>query len=101
MKRILLAFFLACATLSSAALPGPTGFSFAKGAPFTVAGYTGSETLSGFPVLVRIAENSPQGFSYDDLQSKSTGDDIAFVDMTGAGIPFEIDTWNPNGTSLI
>ena len=101
MKRILLAFFLACATLSSAALPGPTSATFAKGAPFTVAGYTGNETLSGFPVLVRIAENSPQGFSYDDLQSKSTGDDIAFVDMTGAGIPFEIDTWNPNGTSLV
>ena len=83
------------------ALPGPTSASFAKGAPFTVAGYTGSETLSGFPVLVRIAENSPQGFSYDDLQSKSTGDDIAFVGMDGAGIPFEIDTWNPDGTSLV
>ena len=101
MKRILLAFFLACATLSSAALPGPTSATFAKGAPFTVVGYTGSETLSGFPVLVRIAENSPSGFSYDDLQSKTTGADIAFVGMDGTGLPFEIDTWNPNGTSLI
>jgi len=67
---------------------------------FTVAGYTGS-TLSGFPVLVRIAEGSPSGFSYDDLRSKSTGADIAFVGMDGAGLPFEIDTWNTNGTSLI
>ena len=104
MKRPFLFFALLalCAfALPALALPGPTSATFAKGAPFTVAGYTGSETLSGFPVLVRIAENSPQGFSYDDLQSKSTGDDIAFVDMTGAGIPFEIDTWNPNGTSLV
>ena len=92
---------LASFVLPAAALPGPTGFTFDKGALFTVAGYTGSEALSGFPVLVRIAENSPQGFSYDDLQSKFTGDDIAFVDMTGAGIPFEIDTWNTNGTSLV
>ncbi len=89
------------------ALPGPSSATFAKGAKFTVAGYTNengtarSEPLSGFPVLVRIAETSPSGFSYDDLQSKSTGDDIAFVDMDGAGIPFEIDTWNTNGTSLV
>ena len=82
------------------ALPGPTSASFDKGAMFTVAGYTGS-TLSGFPVLVRIAEGSPSGFSYDDLRSKSTGADIAFVGMDGSGLPFEIDTWNTNGTSLI
>ena len=87
--------------LPAAALPGPTGFTFDKGAMFTVAGYTGASTLSGFPVLVRIAENSPSGFSYDDLQSKATGADIAFVGMDGTGLPFEIDTWNPSGTSLI
>ena len=87
--------------LSLFALPGPSSASFDKGALFTVAGYTGASTLSGFPVLVRIAENSPSGFSYDDLQSKSTGADIAFVGMDGAGLPYEIDTWNTSGTSLI
>ncbi len=104
MKRPFLLFvLLALASLSlhAFALPGPTGFTFDKGAMFTVAGYTGASTLSGFPVLVRIAENSPSGFSYDDLQSKTTGADIAFVGMDGVGLPFEIDTWNPSGTSLI
>ena len=94
-------FVAAMLSASLFALPGPTDFSFDKGALFTVAGYTGASTLSGFPVLVRIAENSPSGFSYDDLQSKSTGTDIAFVGMDGTGLPFEIDTWNPSGTSLI
>lgn len=84
------------------ALPGPTSATFAKGAMFTVAGYAaGKDPLTGFPVLVRIKESSPQGFSYDDLQSKATGDDIAFVDMNGNGLPFEIDTWDTNSTSLI
>ena len=101
MKKLPFVLLLAFATASTFALPGPTSASFAKGAKFTVAGYTGASTLSGFPVLVRIAENSPSGFSYDDLQSKATGDDIAFVDMDGTGLPFEIDTWDPNGTSLI
>ena len=90
------------------ALPGPTSenITFDKGAKFTVAGYTNAtgiarERLLNFPVLVRIAENSPLGFSYNDLMSKTTGADIAFVDMNGNGLPFEIDTWNTNGTSLI
>ncbi len=100
-KTILLLALVLSALPAAAALPGPTGASFAKGAKFTVAGYAGASALAGFPVLVRIAENSPVGFSYDDLQSKSTGDDLAFVGMDGAGLPFEIDTWNTNGTSLI
>ena len=90
------------ASQALATLPGPTSATFAKGAKFTVAGYAADKSaLSGFPVLVRIKESSPQGFSYDDLQSKATGDDIAFVDMNGNGLPFEIDTWDTNSTSLI
>ena len=105
-ERIIPLVVLALATAfatspAMATLPGPTSVTFAKGVKFAVAGYAGASTLSGFPVLVRIAENSPSGFSYDDLQSKSTGADIAFVDMDGNGIPFEIDTWNTSGTSLI
>ena len=99
-------FVAAMLSASLFALPGPTSATFAKGAKFTVAGYTNENgtaraELQNFPVLVRIAENSPSGFSYDDLQSKSTGTDIAFVGMDGTGLPFEIDTWNPSGTSLI
>ena len=70
-------------TAAFAALPQPQGAEFDYGAKFTVSGYTGSETLSGFPVLVRIADNSPSGFSYDDLHSKTNGADIAFVNMEG------------------
>ena len=47
------------ATAASAALPGPESVAFAKGAKFAVAGYTGGETLTNFPVLVRISDNAP------------------------------------------
>ena len=50
---------------------------------------------------MRIAENSPSGFSYGDLKSKSTGADLCFINMEGDGLPFEIDTWNSQGESLI
>lgn len=96
-------FFVSTAIASaSVALPQPQGAEFDYGAKFTVSGYAaGKPALSGFPVLVRIQNDLPSGFSYDDLQSKTNGADIAFVNMEGNGLPFEIDTWNPNGTSLI
>ena len=89
-------------TAAFAALPKPAGYEFDYGAKLTVSGYAaGKPALSGFPALVRIQNGSPSGFSYDDLHSKTNGADIAFVDMSGNGLPFEIDTWNESGTSLI
>ena len=86
-------------------LPRPISAAFDKGALFTVAGYAGSSPLSGFPVLVRIAANSPSGFAYGDLHNANAADlnaiDLAFIDMNGNGLPFEIDTWNTSGESLI
>ena len=100
-----IALLLALVLPAAAQLPAPTGASFAKGAKFTVAGYTNANgtarsELTCFPVLVRLAANSPSGFSYDDLTS-STGDDLCFIDMDGNGLPFEIDEWHSDGTSLV
>ena len=99
--KIISCFLGALVSLTLFALPQPQGAEFDYGAKLTVARYSGSSPLAGFPVLVRIAAGSPSGFSYDDLHSKSDGADIAFIDMEGNGLPFEIDTWDPNGTSLI
>lgn len=73
---------------------------FERYLPFTVTGYTGTETLTNFPVLVEVRKNDTNGFSYDDFYHTG-GRDIAFVDEKGHVIPHEIDTWNPNGMSLI
>ncbi len=72
---------------------------FAKKIHFTVSGYTGASTLENFPVLVRLATNSPDGFSYNDCAAD--GSDIRFADIEGNLIPHEIDTWDTNGTSLV
>ena len=83
-------------------LPSPSGAAFSRGALFTVAGYAADKpALAGFPVLVRISDDMPTGFAYDQLRSPSTGADLAFLDMEGNGLPFEIDTWNTNGESLV
>ncbi|MBR1921687.1 MAG: DUF2341 domain-containing protein, partial [Kiritimatiellae bacterium] len=73
---------------------------FSRGVKFTVAGYAGTQVLTNFPVLVRLAAGSPAGFSYGDFFS-AAGDDLCFLDAEGNGIPHEIDTWNTSGESLV
>ena len=57
-----------------------------------------STALANFPVLVRISETSLDGFLYADCP---TGDCIWFTDALGADIPFEVDTWDTAGESLV
>lgn len=59
-----------------------------------------SETLTDFPVLVRVAANSPEGFSYADCL-RGNGGDLRFCDADGNLLASEVDTWDVNGTSFI
>ena len=74
----------------------PAAFDFF--ATFTVEDYEGG-ALENFPVLVRLAADSPVGFSYADCAED--GSDVRFTDAVGNLIPHEIDTWDPDGESLI
>ena len=55
--------------------------------------------MANFPVLVRLANNSPSGFNYADCAAD--GSDIRFADSGGNSIPHDFDTWNTNGESLV
>ncbi len=91
-KLTLSATTLALAATMSLAAPR-------KAADITVSGYTGSTPLENFPVLVRISPERIFGFSYADCVAD--GRDIAFEDAQGNALDREIDTWNPNGESLV
>ena len=111
MKLMRLAFvtllFVALATPASAitdeelaGLSASNGFF--RASVLTTSGYTGSEVLTDFPVLVRIKPGSPSGFAYSDMMFPDSGKDLGFVDMEGNGLPFEIDTWRgANDESLV
>ena len=64
----------------------------------TFSGYAGSGTLTDFPVLVRL---SPTLNGFDYSRCRAGGSDIRFVDAAGNLLSREIDTWNPNGESLV
>ena len=66
----------------------------------TFAGAPANATLTDFPVLVRLSENSPRGFHYDDCL-KPNGGDLHFSDDNGKSLPSEVALWNTNGESLV
>ena len=71
----------------------------------TLSGYTGSSTLSDFPVLVSLS-SSITGFSYNgmldpDGDGVRTGGDLRFFASSGQELAYEIADWNTSGTSHI
>ena len=72
---------------------------FDKSVAFMVDGCEGP--LTNFPVLVRLAEGSPTGFSYADFKDASTGAELRFLGVDGTALSHEVDTWDPTGTSLV
>jgi hypothetical protein len=74
---------------------------WARTALITASGYTAGETLSGFPLLVRLDSANVPGFSYSQMLS-SAGADLVFTSEDGTQIyDHEIETWDPSGTSFI
>ena len=65
----------------------------------TVDGYSGTSTLTDFPLLVRISPTAIDKFTYGDCAEN--GADISFTDADGNVLPHEVDTWNPDGESLV
>ncbi len=59
----------------------------------------GNVVLTNFPVLVRLSEGI-DGFRYSDFKSPDRAD-MMFTDDRGAVLPYEIQSWNPEGTSLV
>ena len=71
---------------------------FTRCIEFTVAHPT-TETLSDFPVLVRL-DSSIQGFSFEDFALPG-GADLRFIDLDGNLLSHEIESWDQDGSSLV
>ena len=63
-------------------------------------GYTRSETLTNFPVLILFGSNVPT-FAYGQMSS-TNGADLRFSDVNGiVEYPYEVEKWDTNGTSYV
>lgn len=76
-------------------------FAWHHGMRVILSGYTGASTLTNFPVPLRLHEGL-SGFRYADFSSPSDGGDLRVTDLgTGEALPFEIESWDPSGTSIV
>ena len=88
------AFALCCAGAFSA--EGAVADLFEDHVEFTVNG-SGTEALTGFPLLVRVSEAELPGFTY----ARSSADALAFTDDGGNALDYDVDTWNEGGESIV
>jgi hypothetical protein len=65
----------------------------------TFSGYTGSSTLSNFPLLVELHEGI-NGFAYNSFIS-GVGNDLRFFDGNGRELEYDVEKWDTNGRSVI
>ncbi|MBQ8571026.1 MAG: DUF2341 domain-containing protein [Kiritimatiellae bacterium] len=91
------------ATAKVGVLPKDLSFvnddSFTRYALLYTQGYTGDSSLTDFPILVRISESTIEGFDYDECNED--GSDISFSLPDGTVLPYEIETWDTTGESLV
>ncbi|MCC5843273.1 MAG: DUF2341 domain-containing protein [Verrucomicrobia bacterium] len=67
----------------------------------TFPGYDRAETLTDFPLLVRISEANIPDFFYANMAFPETGGDLRFYDEEDNELPFSVQRWNPDGESLV
>lgn len=96
---------LACPREGSA---GGLADSFLYSADVQVNGYTSAFQQRDFPLLVRIGPERIRDFSYDDAGANGSSLGFELVTFAADGtvesvetVPHEIDTWNPDGESLV
>ena len=90
----------AAALIGATAFADPVDWSaYERSFNITFPGYTGSETLENFPVLIRLSAER-NDFRYNKCKI-ANGGDLRFSDAEGNLLPSEIDTWDESGESLV
>ncbi|NLB55762.1 MAG: DUF2341 domain-containing protein, partial [Lentisphaerae bacterium] len=76
--------------------------SWQKRMPITFLGYTKSETLLNFPVLIELKEtNEGVGFKYADFMSSPYNDLRFAAEDLVTPLDFEVESWNVSGVSHV
>ena len=92
--------FLAVTAFAAAVHADPVDWTaYKKSFDITFPGSSGTETLTDFPVLVRLSA-ARNAFQYAKCKLQDGGD-LRFSDSEGNLLAHEIDTWNPAGESLV
>ncbi|MBR1921933.1 MAG: DUF2341 domain-containing protein, partial [Kiritimatiellae bacterium] len=111
MKADLRAFaggpFAGLLALAFAFLGGASAFGETYYHQFDVTLSYAGTAVTNVPALLRLAEYDSatgkgiKGFRYNDFRNPATGTDLEVLDTAGNSLPYEIDTWDATGESLV
>ena len=73
---------------------------FSHSVELSMAGYTGAETLTDFPMLVHMSQAMDANFSLNSFAS-TQGNDLRFFDEVGRDLPFEIESIDFSANLLV
>ena len=91
---------LAAATLCTSAVHAADFTAWGRNQTIRFSGYSRTEALSNFPVLVVLSTNI-NGFSYGDFLSGTNGD-LRFAASDGTNeLNYEVESWDTNGASYV
>ena len=101
--KVFVVAVLAFAGFAAKAVDSLTMADFNHKIKLMVNGYTGSEMLQNFPVLVRVSETRIPGFRFADMSAtnrygKALGYDLAFFAEDGTRLEIDKDTWDIDKT---
>ena len=94
---VLAALGLSVAQAATAELP--LDMTYARYFDITVNDSVPETLLANFPILVTLDAQKIPGFY--GWHSLSNGGDLRFTDEYGNDLPYDIDTWNPDGVSKV
>ena len=98
MASLLLASFAAWNALGLDVL-NTEGFTKKMPLTFSGCGVAEPNALANFPALVVFDPSAQPTFDYNDFSPDAS--DLRFAGADGVELPYEIDTWNPAGRSLV
>ena len=102
MNRTILPLLALLALVAPARAEALRPTAFGRALSFRASGYDGESTLANFPALVRLSEGI-EGFRYADIGATTNAAYAAlrFADAAGNSLDYEIETWDPAGTSFV
>jgi len=90
------------ATLTAVFIPPFDSSGWSGRLAITFSGYDRPETLTNFPVMVKLTENLANYFHYVDMASPADAGDLRFTAGDGVTeLVYDIEKWDTNGTSTI
>ena len=88
-------------TLTASFIPALSNSGWYRRLAIAFDDYDRSETLTNFPVMVKLSDGLANYFYYNDMINPDNAGDLRFMDEDGTELFYDIEKWDQSGDSTI